>query len=200
LTKKRAIGLTGGIASGKSFVSDQFAELGALIVDTDVLAREVLAPGSAGFQCLVAAFGMDVLDAAGALNRKALRERVFADAQARATLEAITHPRIRALVQTHIAQSRAASYVIVVVPLMVEKGRYDFLDEIIVVDCAVETQMKRLMQRDGITELLALQMLRAQATRSVRLAIADHVLSNDVLERHDLCHSIGRLHARFAAR
>jgi dephospho-CoA kinase len=200
LSTKRAIGLTGGIASGKSFVSDQFAALGAQIIDTDLLAREVLAPGSVGLQCLVEALGPAILDVAGALNRRALRERVFADATARAVLEAITHPRIRGLVLERATQSVAAPYAVVVVPLMAEKGRYDFLHEIVVVDCCTETQMTRLMQRDGITESLARQMLSAQATRSVRLAIADHVLTNDLPDRSDLCRSIARLHARFTCR
>ena len=198
-----AIGLTGGIASGKSFVSDQFAALGAAIVDTDVLARAVLAPGSEGLAALLAAFGPDILDTQGALDRRALRARVFADASARAKLEAITHPRIRALAIASVQESQTregperAPYAIVVVPLMAEKGRYDFLSDIIVVDCSVASQIQRLMQRDDINAHLAQQMLSAQASRAQRLMIADHVLSNDSADRSELCRSIAALHARF---
>ena len=126
-----AIGLTGGIASGKSFVSDQFAALGAAIIDTDILARAVVAPGSEGLAALVAALGGDILAANGALDRRALRVRVFADASVRAQLEAITHPRIRVLVVAGVRENEGrAPYTVVVVPLMAEKGRYDFLQEI----------------------------------------------------------------------
>ena len=191
-----AVGLTGGIASGKSFVSDQFAALGAAIVDTDVLARAVLAPGSEGLAAVLATFGPDILEANGALNRRALRTRVFADAGARTQLEAITHPRIRALAIAGVRES-AAPYAIVVVPLMAEKGRYDFLSAIIVVDCSVATQIQRLMQRDAIDAQLAQQMLSAQASRAQRLVIANHVLGNDATDRTELCRNIATLHARF---
>ena len=194
----KAIGLTGGIASGKSFVSDQFAALGAAIVDTDVLARAVLAPGSEGLAALLAAFGPDILAANGTLDRRALRTRVFADAGARTQLEAITHPRIRTLAIADVRESATcAPYAIVVVPLMAEKGRYDFLSDIIVVDCSVATQIQRLMQRDAIDAHLAQQMISAQASRGQRLVIADHVLGNDATDRAELCRNIAALHARF---
>ncbi len=196
----KTIGLTGGIASGKSFVSDQFAALGAAIIDTDILARAVLAPGSEGLAALIADLGADILDANGALDRRALRARVFADANVRAQLEAITHPRIRDLVLAGVRESVGrAPYALVVVPLMAEKGRYDFLSEIVVVDCSVASQVQRLMQRDDIDATLAHQMLSAQATRSERLKIADHVLSNDDANRAALCGNIAALHARFQA-
>lgn len=195
-----AIGLTGGIASGKSFVSDQFAALGAAIIDTDLLARAVLAPGSEGLAALIAAMGSDILDESGALDRRAVRARVFADATARATLEAITHPRIRALAIAGVQESVGrAPYAVVVVPLMAEKGRYDFLRDIVVVDCSVANQVQRLMQRDNIDASLAQQMLSAQASRDGRLKIADHVLSNDDADRSALCRNIAALHARFVA-
>ena len=195
-----AIGLTGGIASGKSFVSDQFAALGAAIIDTDILARAVVAPGSEGLDALVAALGGDILAANGALDRRALRVRVFADASVRAQLEAITHPRIRVLVVAGVRENEGrAPYTVVVVPLMAEKGRYDFLQEIVVVDCSVASQVQRLMQRDHIDANLAHQMLSAQAPRADRLKIAAHVLSNDELDRTALCSNIATLHARFQA-
>ena len=197
-TSAKAIGLTGGIASGKSYVSDQFAALGAAIIDTDLLAREVLAPGSAGLAAVIAAFGPDILDASGALDRRALRARVFADSDARAELEAITHPRIRALALSSVQASLGRGpYAMVVVPLMAEKGRYDFLRGIVVVDCSVASQIQRLMLRDDIDANLAQKMLSAQASRRERLIIADHVLGNDSADRGHLCRNIALLHARF---
>ena len=197
-TSAKVIGLTGGIASGKSFVSDQFAALGAAIIDTDVLAREVLAPGSEGLAALLAALGPDILDANGTLDRRALRARVFADADARTELEAITHPRIQALALSGVQASLGrAPYAMVVVPLMAEKGRYDFLRDIVVVDCSVASQIQRLMLRDDIDANLARKMLSAQASRGERLIIADHVLSNDSADRRALLCNIAALHARF---
>jgi dephospho-CoA kinase len=212
-------GLTGGIASGKSYVSEQFAALGASIVDTDILARAVLAPGSEGLAAVVQAFGAAILDAQGGLNRRALRALVFADANARAELEAITHPRIRAAAFAQLqegAVSLAArrhgetslgfkfcqgktsngTYQMIVVPLMAEAGRYPFIDEVIVVDCSVATQLERLMARDNVDSALAQQMLAAQASRAQRLAIAEHVVSNDG-GRAALTPVIATLHARF---
>ena len=131
------------------------------------------------------------------MDRRALRELVFADPAARARLDQITHPRIRELVQVRVAQAeQSAPYTLVVVPLMAEKGRYPFLREVIVVDCPVSLQLQRLMRRDGIDQGLAEQMLAAQATRAARLAIADHVLSNDG-DAELLRAAILRLHERF---
>ena len=196
-TSAKAIGLTGGIASGKSYVSDQFAALCAAIIDTDLLAREVLAPGSEGLTAVLAAFGPDILDATGALDRRALRTRVFADSDARAQLEVITHPRIEALALAGVQESIGAPYALVVVPLMAEKGRYEFLSDIVVVDCSVASQIQRLMLRDDIDANLAQKMLSAQASRAERLIIADHVLGNDSADRGHLCRNIAQLHARF---
>ena len=193
-----AIGLTGGIASGKSFVSDQLGALGAQVIDTDILAREVLSPGTAGLQEVCAQFGASVLQADGSLDRKRLREIVFNDPSARKTLEAITHPRIRASVIARWQSLSMASgpYALIVVPLMAEGGRYDFLQQVIVVDCLPQTQLQRLMQRDGIEQALAQKMLDAQASRGSRLKLADHVLSND-LDRRALEPHIVWLHHTF---
>ena len=192
----RAIGLTGGVASGKSFASDTLARLGAAVIDTDVLARVVLAPGSTGLAAVRAQFGDAIFADDGALDRRALRERIFADPAARTQLEAITHPRIRAAVTSALAEleQQTTPYALVVVPLMAEKGRYPFLEAVIVVDCPESVQLARLMQRDGVTLALAQQMLQAQATRSQRLAIADHLLSNDATTA-DLTRACERLHA-----
>ena len=197
-TSIRAIGLTGGIASGKSFASDTLGRLGAAVIDTDVLARQVLAPGSEGLAAVRTQFGTGIFDAAGLLDRRALRELIFAEPSARAQLEAITHPRIRAAVTSALQEltttAQQAPYALVVVPLMAEKGRYPFLQSIIVVDCPESLQLDRLMRRDGISMMLAVQMLQAQANRAQRLAIADHLLSNDGSQA-ELTRSCERLHA-----
>lgn len=171
------VGLTGGIASGKSAAADEFARLGAGLVDTDLLAREVVAPGQPALKDIREYFGADVFDSSGQLDRRRLRERVFADPQQRLTLEAITHPRIRALAQARTQQSQAP-YVMVVVPLLVEKGRYPFIDRVLVIDVDPQQQLQRLRARDQLQPELAEAMLAAQASRSERLAAADDVIDN----------------------
>lgn len=175
-----AVGLTGGIASGKSAATDRFAALGTSVVDADVLARDVVEPGSDGLAELVSAFGADILGDDGALDRRRMRERVFADPLARARLEAIIHPRVRArLVEG--ARSASGPYAVVAVPLLAEGGgraAYPWLDRILVVDVPVDLQLRRLTSRDGIDESLARRMIEAQAPRAARLAFADDVLVN----------------------
>ncbi|MFZ5656940.1 MAG: dephospho-CoA kinase [Pseudomonadota bacterium] len=175
-----AVGLTGGIASGKSAVAARFAALGITVVDADLVAREVVAPGTEGLAALVEAFGQDILDPTGALDRRRMRERVFADDAARARLEAILHPRIRGLLGTHAGEAPGA-YVVVAIPLLAEGGgrtAYPWLDRVLVVDVPEATQLARLAARDRIDEVLARRMLEAQATRAQRLAIADDVVVN----------------------
>lgn len=175
-----AVGLTGGIASGKSAVAERFAARGVAVVDADQVAREVVAPGSEGLGELVEAFGADILDAAGALDRRRMRERVFADAAARARLEAILHPRIRRLLRER-AGAAPGAYAIVAIPLLAEGGgrtAYPWLDRVLVVDVPQATQLARLAARDGIDDALARRMVDAQATRPQRLAIADDVIVN----------------------
>lgn len=175
------VGLTGGIASGKSTVADAFAQRGTAIVDADVAARDALAAKSEGLAEVVSAFGPGVLDATGALDRQAMRARVFNDPAARQTLEAIVHPRVRAALRD--AGSRATGpYVVVAIPLLAEGGGragYPWLDRILVVDAPIATQLARLLRRDGIDAVLAERMIAAQATRHQRLAIADDILVND---------------------
>ena len=175
------IGLTGGIASGKGVVATSFARLGAAIVDADTAARDALAAKSEGLAEVVAAFGPDVLDESGDLDRGAMRSRVFQDPAARRTLESIVHPRVRAVLKD--AGSKAnGPYVIVAIPLLAEGGGragYPWLDRILVVDAPIATQMARLLQRDAIDAALAERMIEAQATRRERLAIADDILVND---------------------
>ncbi|UEX79860.1 dephospho-CoA kinase [Spiribacter halobius] len=172
------VGLTGGIASGKTAAAEAFARRGVPVVDTDELAREVVAPGTAGLAEVVDAFGKDVLAADGTLDRARLRQRVFADAAALARLEAITHPRIEALARERLAAA-TGPYAILVVPLLVEKGWQHLVDRVLVVDAAVATQRQRLMARDGIDRDAADAVLARQATRADRLAAADDVIEND---------------------
>ena len=146
------VGLTGGIASGKSAVATEFVRCGAAVVDADTAARDALASKSEGLAEVVAVFGADVLDATGELDRRAMRARVFNDPTARQTLESIVHPRVRAAL--HDASSNAmGAYVIVAIPLLAEGGGragYPWLDRILVVDAPIDTQMARLLRRDGI--------------------------------------------------
>lgn len=175
------VGLTGGIASGKSEVSRRFETLGIVVADADVAAREVVALGSAGLLEIVVAFGNDVLSPDGTLDRAAMRRRVFADERARRQLETIIHPRVRARLQA-ICAAAPAPYAIAAVPLLAEGGgrdAYPWLHRILVVDVSVTTQHARLLQRDGIDDALASKMIAAQATREQRLAIADDIVVND---------------------
>lgn len=172
------IGLTGGIASGKTTVANLFAELGATIIDTDVIAREVVAPGQPALEEIAAAFGDEVLQPDGSLDRGALRARVFASTDDRERLEAITHPRIRAETLRQ-ADEAGGLYQLIVVPLLVESPLRESVDRVLVVDCAEETQIERLVARDADSEAQARRILAAQASRSERLAIADDVVLND---------------------
>jgi dephospho-CoA kinase len=172
------VGLTGGIASGKTAVSRRFATLGATVIDTDILAREVVAPGTAGLAAIRERFGDPVIDANGALDRRALRERIFSDPSARQDLEAITHPRIRGSVQAALAKTRAP-YALVVVPLLIETGWGEWMDRILVVDAPDHQQRQRLMQRDGADPVEVDRILASQTTREERLARADDVIVND---------------------
>jgi dephospho-CoA kinase len=174
------IGLTGGVASGKSTVEACFRRLGVSVADADAAAREALAAGSDGLSEVVAAFGYDVLGADGQLDRAAMRRRVFADPAARQRLEAIVHPRVRTAMA---AACRAAQgdYAVASIPLLAEGGgrtAYPWLSRVLVVDVPVDVQRARLLRRDGIDDALARAMIDAQASRQQRLAIADDVLVN----------------------
>jgi dephospho-CoA kinase len=193
----QAYGLTGGIASGKSFVANQFAELGAQIIDTDVIARDVVQPGSAGLSEITHVFGKTLLMPDGTLNRGLMRERIFANPALRAELQQITHPKIRAEVIRQLSALHKG-YALVVVPLMAESGRYPFLEAVVVVDCQPAVQRQRLIERDHISMALADQMLAAQASRAQRLALADHVICNSFLSH--LYPVIATLHQRFLDR
>jgi dephospho-CoA kinase len=191
------IGLTGGIASGKTAVSDMFAKRGVPVIDTDRIAREVVEPGRPALAEIVEEFGEDVLNADGTLNRRTLRERVFAGEGNRQRLEAITHPRIRneTLRRMHDA---GGPYQVIVVPLLVESGFGALVDRVLVVDCPPEIQRQRLMQRDTETAATAEAMMRSQTDRDTRLDAADDVIDNSgTLE--DTCRQVERLHNRYLA-
>lgn len=173
------VGLTGGVGSGKSTVADFFVELGAALVDTDAIAHELTGPKGAAIPALIAAFGPAVLNAAGALDRARMRQRVFADAKAREILEGILHPMIREL-SAQRTQSANAPYVILAVPLLVESVSYrERCDRILVVDCPETQQIERVMARNGLSEAEVKAIMAAQATRAQRLAVADDVVSNE---------------------
>jgi dephospho-CoA kinase len=171
------IGLTGGIASGKSLVADEFAALGVPVIDTDLLAREVVQPGHPALERIAAEFGAQVLDTDGALDRGRLRDIVFGDTPRRRRLEALLHPAIVAEMDRRAVTS-TAPYVLLVIPLLVETGFERQVDRVLVVDCPEAVQIERLMARDGESAAGARRMLAAQAPRRARLTAADDIIDN----------------------
>lgn len=201
---RSVIGLTGGIAAGKSEVSRRFEALGVTVADADLAARAVVAPGSEGLARIAAHFGDTILQADGQLDRAALRARIFDSAQERQALEAITHPAIRQLLRESCEQAKGP-YAIAAIPLLTEAGgrqQYPWLDRILVVDVPVAVQHARLMQRDGIDAALADRMIAAQASREARLALADDVVVNDGHPDHLQAHveRLDRAYRELAAR
>jgi len=193
-----AVGLTGGIGSGKSTVAECFAELGVPVIDTDVIARQLTAPGSEALHAIRAAFGETVMHPDGTLDRAALRRLIFADAAARRQLEAILHPRIRQAVE-HALAALTAPYALIVIPLLVETGSYrDVLSRVLVVDCPEELQIARVMARSGLAPDEVKAVLAAQATRAERLAAADDVLVNTGSPKA-LRSEVATLHRRYLA-
>ncbi len=176
MTKR--VGLTGGVASGKSTVSALFAELGAVVVDADLLAREVVAPGTDGLAAVLAAFGDEVLTADGALDRPAMGALVFADVEKRRTLEGIIHPRVRARAAEIEAAAPPDAVVVHDIPLLTETGQAGSFDAVVVVDVPVETQVERMVALRGMSHEEAEARIAAQATREERLAIATYVIDN----------------------
>lgn len=193
----RVLGLTGGVAAGKSTAAAWFRAHGVPVVDADQAARDVLAPGSQGLAEVVAAFGPQVLDADGRLDRPAMRARIFSDPAARRTLEAITHPRIRALLAERLA-SATGFYVVLDVPLLIESPPLRALvDRVLVIDVPEAVQLARLMARDGMDLASAQAMIDAQARREERLAGADDVADN-AGPPEVLAQTLETLHARYA--
>lgn len=172
------VALTGGIASGKTTVADMFDELGATLIDTDVIAREVVEAGTPGLEQVRDEFGGDIIDEDGNLDRRALRKIVFADDNKRLLLEGILHPLIRAETE-HRMRTLEGPYQLIIVPLLVESPLKDHADRILVVDCSEQRQLERLLARDVETEDQARRMIAAQSSRQERLALADDVIIND---------------------
>lgn len=193
-----AVGLTGGIGCGKSTVADLFAARGAGIVDTDVLAHQLTAPGGAAMPALVQEFGAHFATPDGALDRTRMRDLVFADPGARARLEGILHPMIRAAT-ADAALSIAGAYVIFVVPLLIESGTWrSRVQRVLAIDCLEATQIARVMARNGLPEAQVRAIMAAQASRAERLAAADDVIDND--GGHDaLAPQVERLHRFYLA-
>ena len=190
------VGLTGGVGSGKSTVADLFAELGVPVIDTDVIAHQLTAPGSVVLEAIRLAFGESVMQPDGTLDRAALRRRVFADAGDRRRLEAILHPRIREVVGQSLA-ALTAPYALVVIPLLVETGGYDdVLDRVLLVDCPEDLQIARVMARSGLAEDEARAILSAQAGRAERFAAANDVVVN-AASAAGLRPQVAALHQRY---
>lgn len=171
------VGLTGGIASGKSAVSRAFERRGIEVVDADVATRELTRPGAAALAEIAARLGAGTIAPDGGLDRAAVRARVFADPAERRALEAILHPRVAQWLRER-AERAQGPYVVLAIPLLAEVGRYDWLDAVVVVDCPPELQRERLIRRDRIDAALANAMIAAQASRATRLALADYVIEN----------------------
>lgn len=198
---KAVIGLTGGIASGKSVVARELSALGVSVIDADVLAREVVAKGSPGLAEVVQAFGEDVLQPDGTLDRERVAARVFHEADARARLNAILHPRIGQLSLERIgaAQSTSTPYVVYEAPLLVETGSYKGLSALVVVATAPTIQLTRVVARDGMSEDAAKARLAAQMPLEAKVAVADYVIHNDA-GLAELKEQVAGLHATLCER
>lgn len=191
------VGLTGGIGSGKSAVAARFAALGAPVIDADVIAREVVEPGTPGLERIVEMFGADVLDERGRLNRARLASKVFGDPDRRKRLEAILHPLIREEMRQRAARI-AAPYCILAIPLLIETGQRDLVHRVLVVDTPPELQYQRVAARDGRPRAEIEAIVNAQASREARLAAADDVIINDS-DFAALDHQVAELHRRYLA-
>ncbi|QDD62990.1 dephospho-CoA kinase [Herbaspirillum seropedicae] len=178
LSERFTIGLTGGIGSGKTTVAELFGALGAALVDTDAIAHALTAPDGLAIAPIIEHFGVDFIDARGAMDRARMRQHVFGNPEARHALEAILHPLIRSET-LRAAEVASGPYVIFVVPLLVESGNWvGRADRILVVDCPEEVQVARVMQRNGLRRDEVEAIMAAQASRQARLAVADDVVDN----------------------
>lgn len=194
------IGLTGGIASGKSALEKRFLALGVTVADADLIAREIVEPGQPALAAVAAHFGPGIMGGDGRLDRSALRRRIFDNEAERRTLEGILHPVIRQRLREQ-CQAAPGPYAVAMIPLLTEGGgrtTYPWLDRILVVDAPPELQKSRLIQRDGIDAGLADRMIAAQASRTARLALADDIVVNDGDPTH-LEAAVAELDARYRA-
>ncbi|POT55940.1 dephospho-CoA kinase [Citrobacter amalonaticus] len=189
------VALTGGIGSGKSTVANAFADLGIDVIDADIIARQVVAPGMPALNIIAEHFGSELIAADGSLQRRILRERIFSHPDEKAWLNALLHPLIQQ--ETHHQFQQATSpYVLWVVPLLVENSLYKKANRILVVDVSPETQRLRTMQRDNVSREHVEQILAAQATREARLAVADDVINNNGAP-DAIASDVARLHAHY---
>jgi dephospho-CoA kinase len=190
------VGLTGGIGSGKSAAADEFARLGASVVDTDAIAHELTEKGGAAMPAIARLFGANAVSADGSMNRKNVRERVFADPSSKRALEGLLHPMIREESARRIAAA-AGPYVVHVVPLLVESPDYrKRVDRVLVVDCPEHTQIERVRARSGLAESEVRAIMRNQATRAERVAAADDVIDNGG-SRESLRKQVAALHQKY---
>jgi len=187
--------LTGGIASGKTTVSDLFARLGVPVIDTDLIAREVVQPGEAALQQISELFGPQFIDQNGQLDRRRMREAIFKDPSRKQKLEALLHPLIRERVQLRISEVQQP-YCILVVPLLAETGFYRGAHRVLVVDVSEETQLERVMRRDNISRAQAESILQAQSSREQRLNLADDIIENSS-NVSDLESKVRELHLKY---
>ncbi|WP_421532189.1 dephospho-CoA kinase [Lelliottia amnigena] len=191
------VALTGGIGSGKSTVADAFSRLGIVIVDADIIARQVVEPQTPGLRAIEAHFGKDIINSDGTLNRRLLRERIFSRPEEKTWLNALLHPMIHRETQRQISAA-TSPYVLWVIPLLVENQLQHKANRILVIDVLPETQLQRTMLRDNVTRQHAEQILAAQATREARLAVADDVIDNNGAPE-TIASDVARLHAHYLA-
>lgn len=189
------VALTGGIGSGKSTVANAFADLGINVIDADIIARQVVEPGQPALNAIAEHFGSDVIAADGSLQRRVLRERIFAAPEEKSWLNGLLHPLIQQETQRQFQQT-TSPYILWVVPLLVENALYKKADRVLVVDVTPEIQRLRTMQRDDVTREHVEQILAAQATREARLAVADDVIDNNGAP-DAIASDVARLHARY---
>jgi len=193
---KFSVGLTGGIGSGKSLVADQFAKLGAAVIDTDLIAHQLTGAGGAAMPAIRETFGDSFLTSEGALDRAAMRTHVFSDSSARKQLESILHPMIATQTRAQ-AEAAAGDYLMFVVPLLTESGQWkNRVDRVLVVDCPESLQLSRVMQRNQLSAEAVQAIMATQATRAERLAIADDVIVNDGALAN-VTDAVLRLHERY---
>ncbi len=190
------VGLTGGIASGKSVVSGEFEKLGVPVIDTDIIAKRLVKPGAPALERIVDTFGSVVLEKNGELNRRLLRELILNDDSKRKKLESILHPMILEEVQRELG-GLTENYCIVVIPLLVETGIPNWIDTVLVVDSDVEVRIQRLIERDNVSHESACLAIKAQAPESYRLAIANDVISNNGTIK-ELRQSVAHLHKKYS--
>jgi dephospho-CoA kinase len=196
--RRFTVGLTGGIGSGKSSVGRAFEACGVTVVDADALAHALTGPGGGAIDAIRAAFGVDYIDGAGALDRARMRALVFADSDAKRRLESILHPAIRLETQ-RLADAAAGPYVMLMIPLLVESGvARNRCDRVLVVDCPEEEQVRRVMTRSGLSADQVRAIMATQATRATRLAAADDVLDN-AGGPAEIEPQVARLHAQYTA-